>query len=557
MRKILLLAIAFCVLLGTVFAQSIPGPNDPNDPFKEKRNVVKILRTSNKAQINRYIPKVYELKHANPYNVAFFMARVVRTENGMIGTWAKKDGIGGLVMVVVPSYQLPTLGQIAKQLDRPKISSTSGSKFAFVELKHRAAVYDNLADLLLQYGAGDTAAMVDEPTNSIFVWGAPSGTDAVLGAVGEYDLPNPQVSMEAAIYEVELTNDGALGLDFHAWKNGPGRALFSLGAFHEGEKIDYARAYANGIRLDNFYSPALQFNSGADTLNLENMRINTHGYNGAYYWDVPSAFFDFLAIKGKARALTKSHATALSGMTATFMSVERVLYYRVDTPSQAKAGGGSAILPLGPGQPLLNTNTVNDRQVHGALQDRDASNDRGMSRSPEITIWDSNRTFNSNNFLRYADYSDIGVLLEVTPTVSEENIDLDVYTRNTVVLGYDSAGAPQLSTQEIDTEVRAQNGDEIVLGGMNRERRIATTRKVPFLGSIPVFGYLFGGEIKARKIITIVEAITPTCVTGCVTLTPEQQAVIEKAKGELNVETGYDEYGFGQYLIEREKWEPR
>ena len=551
MRKTLLLAIAFCVLLGTVYAQVTP---DPNNPAKEKRNVVKILRTSNKAQINRYVPKVFELKHANPYHVAFFMREVVKTENGMIGTWAKEGGVGGMVMVVVPEYQLATLEELAKQMDRPKISSTAGSKCAFVELKHRAATYANLGSLLLQYGCSDTSAYVDGDTNAIFVHGAPSGTDAVLAAVGEYDLPNPQVSIEAAIYEIELTNDGALGLDFHAWKNGPGRALFSLGAFHEGEKIDYSHANYNGTRFSSAYTPGLQFSSGAPTLGFENMRMNTHGYNGAYYWDVPSAFFDFLAIKGKARALTKTHATALSGVTATFMSVEQALYYRVDVPTVAQANPGannSAILPLAPGQALLATGTVNDRQVHAATTGRTASSDRGMSGLPETTVYDNSNAYNSSALLRYADYTDIGVILEVTPTVAEENIDLDVYSRNTVILGYASNGSPQLSTQEIDTEVRTQNGEEVVMAGMNRERNVVTTRKVPFLGSIPVLGYLFGGEIKARKVMTIVEAITPTCVEGCVALTPEQMATIEKAKGELTVKTGTDEYGFGQYLIDR------
>ena len=44
---------------------------DPNDPGNLQQNVVKVLRTSNKAQINRYVPKVYEFKNVNPGAFAY------------------------------------------------------------------------------------------------------------------------------------------------------------------------------------------------------------------------------------------------------------------------------------------------------------------------------------------------------------------------------------------------------------------------------------------------------------------------------------------------------
>lgn len=49
-------------------------------PTELPTNLVKILRTSNKAQTNRYVPKVYEFKNVNPYAVIRFVRRTIEIE---------------------------------------------------------------------------------------------------------------------------------------------------------------------------------------------------------------------------------------------------------------------------------------------------------------------------------------------------------------------------------------------------------------------------------------------------------------------------------------------
>jgi type II secretory pathway component GspD/PulD (secretin) len=59
------------------------------------------------------------------------------------------------------------------------------------------------------------------------------------------------------------------------------------------------------------------------------------------------------------------------------------------------------------------------------------------------------------------------------------------------ITGRDEDGLPQTSSREADTTVRLQKGEELVIGGLDREELTTVLRKVPILGDIPVLGELF------------------------------------------------------------------
>jgi len=307
---------------------------------------------------------------------------------------------------------------------------------------------------------------------------------------------------------------------------------------------------AHGVYDDG--GPGMQFDSGANTFGLPNRRMNNHGYNGAYYWDVPSAFFDYLAVKGKGKVVTEANVTALNGVPAVFRSVEKILYYYVDNPAQTGDGGGNnsvtaqqaaaqtstaqtvgastraSILPDYPGQDLLYENAVNDRRIEGATMDREMDTEFS---NVELYI-------DSDYFERLTneEFQEAGVTLWVRPTIAAENIDLDVLTGVASYTGFDDKGQPMLNSRVYTSNVRVKDGEEIVGGGFSRDRKVQITRKVPILGSIPVLGYLFGGEITTKKVNTVVEVLKASCVQNCGGLSARQQETIQKAKGELSVD---------------------
>ncbi len=86
--------------------------------------------------------------------------------------------------------------------------------------------------------------------------------------------------------------------------------------------------------------------------------------------------------------------------------------------------------------------------------------------------------------------------LEVTPQITPDDhvfLDLTVNqdTRGQVVV---AGGVPAIDTREIHTKVLVANGDTVVLGGIYQQTKAKTITRVPFLGRLPMVGWLFKSE---------------------------------------------------------------
>lgn len=83
--------------------------------------------------------------------------------------------------------------------------------------------------------------------------------------------------------------------------------------------------------------------------------------------------------------------------------------------------------------------------------------------------------------------------LEVTPHVtSDGGIQMKIKaTKNELSQRTDILGTPGIITREAETEMLVQDGDTAVLGGIYKRNAVQTEAMVPFLGRIPVLGWLF------------------------------------------------------------------
>ena len=103
--------------------------------------------------------------------------------------------------------------------------------------------------------------------------------------------------------------------------------------------------------------------------------------------------------------------------------------------------------------------------------------------------------------------------LEVTPQITPEGaVFLDVKV-NKDSRGQDTASGPAINTKNVQTQVLVENGGTVVLGGIYEQEEQTTITKVPFLGDLPVVGYLFKNRkmINDRKELMIF--ITPRVVS--------------------------------------------
>jgi type II secretory pathway component GspD/PulD (secretin) len=312
------------------------------------------------------------------------------------------------------------------------------------------------------------------------------------------------------VYEIDSINDTQIGLDYMAWKNGPGANLFAAGAFAEHGSIK---------RAENVATPALPRNNFTAT-----------GYNYAFRYDVPSAFFDFLAVKGKARVLNEAKLAALNTRPAELTAGDQVLYYAVVTEDP------SGIRDTG--KPFQANKS---RVVVGTTTQKDLT--------PVQT----------------------GLQLKVVPVIGEQTINLNLDLKWSDYNFVDDTGFPQINTRSLKSTLRGKIGEEIIIGGLERQTVVKSTRKAPILGSIPILGYAFGGETSPAEKSQLIVVITPSAVMKYnlaktdaekdYKVKADEQEVIDQAGGtkkivEPKADWGTDQLGLDKdygYIAENQK----
>ena len=104
--------------------------------------------------------------------------------------------------------------------------------------------------------------------------------------------------------------------------------------------------------------------------------------------------------------------------------------------------------------------------------------------------------------------------LTVTPHITPDNkIILDLVVTQDTVSDVQSGQAPAIDTQRIGTQVLVNNGETIVLGGIYQQAIISTISKVPVLGDIPYFGWLFRNTNQFNEKKELLIFVTPRIVT--------------------------------------------
>jgi type IV pilus assembly protein PilQ len=112
-------------------------------------------------------------------------------------------------------------------------------------------------------------------------------------------------------------------------------------------------------------------------------------------------------------------------------------------------------------------------------------------------------------------YEPIGVQLEVTPSVLEDD-EIELFVRPSTsslgpaVEGSSGLTVARINTRQIDTSVTAKDSQTVVLGGLITERESVATNRVPFLGSVPLLGKLFTHESTQLERVDLVVFLTVT-----------------------------------------------
>jgi type IV pilus assembly protein PilQ len=106
--------------------------------------------------------------------------------------------------------------------------------------------------------------------------------------------------------------------------------------------------------------------------------------------------------------------------------------------------------------------------------------------------------------------------LTVTPHITPDNkVRLEVSAKNDFAdFSRTVNGSPAINTREAKTELLVNNGDTIVIGGIITENRSWGESRVPFLGRLPLLGWLFKSRSVADTKGELLIFLSPTIVNS-------------------------------------------
>ncbi len=104
----------------------------------------------------------------------------------------------------------------------------------------------------------------------------------------------------------------------------------------------------------------------------------------------------------------------------------------------------------------------------------------------------------------------IATELSITPQINAgDYLTLEIDQKVNDAGEMNKAGQISKITREAKTTAIVKDGQTIVIGGIMRERKVTSESKVPFLGDIPVLGWLFKSRYNNNEKVNLLLFITP------------------------------------------------
>ncbi len=134
------------------------------------------------------------------------------------------------------------------------------------------------------------------------------------------------------------------------------------------------------------------------------------------------------------------------------------------------------------------------------------------SNVPYLTRQQDSSTSTLVNYNTY-EYKDVGVTLNITPNINEENfVRLKISQEVTKVTSGAEKATPTTLKRTAKTTVVVKDGETIVIGGLVGDSTDDGTNKVPFLGEVPIIGWLFKAQTVKREKTNLYVFLTPHIV---------------------------------------------
>ncbi len=216
------------------------------------------------------VSKMYELKYLKANDLTPFVLGIVKRYNinSSVNRINDKASNRQLLTVSCPVGMMPSVDEFIAAVDRPSgiagkedgdpiLGSGITRDVYMPQFRSAQTMVDIMYSIGINSGKSDSLIGYDQNSNQIY-WkdGAYKGTD-IVKYLGWLDRPVPQVNITFSVYEVRESTLRDLGIDYLAWKNGPGLNLLQAGfdAFSVTSAGSAALQAASGSMGGFFFAP--------------------------------------------------------------------------------------------------------------------------------------------------------------------------------------------------------------------------------------------------------------------------------------------------------------
>lgn len=455
-----------------LFAAAFPALAEP--PEAEK-NIRKLHFVQDDAQ-DYMVSKLYHLQYAQSNDLLPFVQGMIMRYNTNSSANCITYGADNkqLLAVTCPVKMMPYVDEFVRLADRPirldgkvpgEIIQGTGITRAVYRPKYRSGenILNVLVNSVIGEGPWSSVYAWDRNSNQIYWKDNSSNTEYVYQFLAYLDRPVPQIHFTFKLYETRESDLHDMGLEYLAWKNGPGMNIFQ------------AAFQSFGI-------------SGGGTAALQAMSGPLGGFFAAPQFD--ASFIRLLAQSGSAYLRNTASLTCANSDTAQYsISFSPQLQNIIKKDSDKTFVTGSSIAEQ-PSQIALTITGPVVNLHYGQPQ-------QGYPRSEAFEV----DPYTRGEYGKYAGTVFFACSMVAANVVERDNI-----------------GDELVETTEMASNMLIELDREVILARWDKEQTVEQVVGIPFLCEIPYLRYLFGTvtrqKEKVRVYVTVTASMLNTAPSG-------------------------------------------
>lgn len=401
------------------------------------------------------VSRIYKLKYVQANDISPFVQGMIMryNMNSSVGSIVYGADNSQMLTVTCPTKMMPYVDDFIRKVDRniridgktpDDVIRGTGITRAVYRPKYRSgqAVLNVLVNSVIGEGPYGSVYAWDANSNQIYWKDNSSNTSYVYQFLGYLDRPAPQITLNFTVYEVRRSTLRDIGIEYLAWKNGPGMNIFEV-AFEV-----FSLNSAGSLALQSFSGPV-------------------GGFFTAPQFDM--SFIRFLQQSGNAEVTNTATVTVSNSDSRSYE-----LYFSPQPQNILKSNNDQSSVTVG---------AAGTRQIYLQVNSPIVNIHYGESQPG----YPASEAFAVDDY-RPGGYSNFNGTLFFGYNIRTAN----VVERNNV-------GAELVETSVVTGDTLIPLRREVVLGRWELDQTVEQTIGVPWLCDIPILKYLFSTTTTTRE----------------------------------------------------------